>query len=134
MSAAAWSRRVEAICVKSAAKATKAGRKLGRTSAAEGDSKQELAYKTLALTSKLLDPWLDQIEALPKPEGHERDADKFIANMRNVGDLLGKTATAIKQNDETNGKKLVKQLRAQTVSVRSQAQALDIEKCNPPSA
>jgi hypothetical protein len=134
MSAAAWSRRVEAICVKSAVRAAKAGRKLGRKSAAEGDSEQELAYKTLALTSNMLDPWLDQIEALPKPEGRERDANKFVASMRNLGDLLGKTATAVKQNDETNGKKLVKQLRAGTVSVRSQAQALRIEKCNPPSA
>src|SRR3954452_24956197 len=43
MSAAAWSRRVEAICVKSAVKAAKAGRKLGRKSAAEGDCEQELA-------------------------------------------------------------------------------------------
>jgi hypothetical protein len=134
MSAAAWSRRVEAICVTSAEKAAKAGRKLGRKSAAEGDSEQELAYKTLALTSNMLDPWLEKIEALPKPEGRERDANKFIASMRNLGDLLGKTATAIKQNDESNGKKLVKQLRAKTVSVRSQAQALRIEKCNPPSA
>jgi hypothetical protein len=134
MNAAAWSNRVEAICVKSAAKAAKAGKRLGRRSAAAGDSKQELAYKALALTSNLLDPWLDQIEALPKPAGREQDATKFIAGMRNVGDLLGKTATAIKQNDQANGKKLVKQLQAKSVSLRSQARALGIERCNPPSA
>jgi hypothetical protein len=131
MSADAWSKRVEAICVKTEAKASQAGEKLGRKSAAAGDSQQELAYKVLSLTSHMVDPWVDQIEALPKPEGREQDADKFIASMRNVGDLLGETATAIKQNDETNGKKLVKQLQSETVSVRSQARALDIEKCNP---
>jgi hypothetical protein len=47
---------------------------------------------------------------------------------------LGKTSTAIKQNDQTNGRKLVRQLQAKSVSVRSQARALGIEKCNPPSA
>jgi predicted HD phosphohydrolase len=40
--------------------------------------------------------------------------DKFIAGMHDVGDLLGRTATAIKQNDETDGKKLVEQLQAKT--------------------
>ena len=135
MSAAAWSKRVEAICVRSAAKASKAGRELGRRSAAAGDSKRELAYKALAFASSLLDPWLDQIEALPKPEGREQDASTFIASMRNVGVLLDKTSTAIKQNDETNGRKLVRQLQAKTVDARSQARALGIEKCNPtPSA
>jgi hypothetical protein len=134
MSAAAWSKRVEAICVKSAAKASEAGKKLRRRSAAAGDSKQELAYKVLTLTSNALDPWLDQIEALPKPEGREQDANTFIAGMRNVGDLLGRAATAIKQNDQTNGRKLVKQLQAKGVSVGSQARALGIEECNPPSA
>ena len=134
ISAAAWSQRVEAICVRSAAKASKAGEKLGRRSAAAGDSKRELAYKALVFTSNLLDPWLDQIEALPKPEGREQDANKFVASMRDVGDVLRKTATAIKQNDQTNGMKLVQQLKAKTVSVRSQARALGIEKCNPPSA
>lgn len=125
---------VEAICVKSEAKAAKAGKQLGRRSAAAGDSKQELAYKVLALTSNLLDPWLDQIEALPEPEGREQDANEFIASMRNVGDLLGRTATAIKQNDQSTGKKLVKQLQEPSVSVSSQARALGIEQCNPPSA
>jgi hypothetical protein len=134
MSAAAWSQRVEAICVRSAAKASRAGEKLGRRSAAAGDSKREFTYKALVFTSNLLDPWLDQIEALPKPEGHEQDANKFVASMRDVGDVLRKTATAIKQNDQTNGMKLVQQLKAKTVSVRSQARALGIEKCNPPSA
>src|SRR5262245_13445881 len=109
MSAVAWSTRVKAICAKSAAKASKEGKELRRRSAAAGDSKQELAYKVLTSTSNALDPWLDQIEALPKPEGHEQDASKFIASMRNVGDLLGKAATAVKQNDQTGGKKIVKQ-------------------------
>jgi hypothetical protein len=54
--------------------------------------------------------------------------------MRNVGDLLGRTATAIKQNDQSTGKKLVKQLQERSVSVSSQARALGIEQCNPPSA
>ena len=54
--------------------------------------------------------------------------------MRNVGGLLDQTATAIKQNDQTNGKKLLKQLKAKSVSVRSQARALGIEECNPPAA
>jgi hypothetical protein len=133
MSAAAWSKRVEAICVKSAAQASRAGKELGRKSAAAGDSRQEFAYKLLRFESSLLDPWLDQIEALPKPEGREQDANTFVASMRNIGDLLGKSATAIKQNDQANGKKLVKQLRAKAVSARSQARALDIEKCNPPA-
>jgi hypothetical protein len=134
MSAAAWSKRVKAICARSAAAASKAGEKLGRRSAAAGDSKRELAYKALALTSNLLDPWLDRIEALPKPEGREQEASTFIASMRNVGDVLGKTATAIEQNDQTNGRQLVRQLQAKTASVRSQARALGIEQCNPPSA
>jgi hypothetical protein len=134
MSAAAWSTRVKAICARSAAAARKQGEKLGRRSAAAGDSRRELAYKALALTSRLLDPWLDQIEALPKPEGREQDATKFIASMRDVGDVLGKTSTAIKQNDQTNGRQLVRQLQAKTASVRSQARALGIEKCNPPAA
>jgi len=134
MSADAWAKRVETICVTSAAKAARAGKKLRRRSAAAGDSEQELAYKTLALTSDLLDPWLDQIEALPKPQGRDQDATQFITSMRDVGDLLGNTATAIKQNDQANGKKLVKQLKAKTVSVRGQARALGIEECNPPSA
>ena len=134
MSADAWAKRVETICVKSAAKAAEAGKKLHRRSAAAGDSEQELAHKTLALTSDLLDPWLDQIEALPKPQGHDQDATEFITSMRDVGDLLNKTATAIKQDDQANGKKLVKQLKAKSVSARGQARALGIEKCNPPSA
>jgi hypothetical protein len=131
MSAAAWSKRVEAICVKSEAKAFKAGKKLGQKSAADGDSKQELTYKVLALTSKLLDPWVDQIDSLPKPEGREDDANTFVSTMRDVGDLLGKTATAVKDNDAANGKKLVKQLATKTLAARSQAKSLDIEKCNP---
>jgi hypothetical protein len=131
MSATAWSRQVEAICVKSAARASTAGEKLGRRSAAAGDSKQELAYKVLRLQSKLIDPWMDRVEALPKPEGRERDANRFIASMRDIGDLLGRTATAIEQNDRTNGSKLVRQLQAKTVSARDQAKALGIEKCNP---
>jgi hypothetical protein len=134
MSSGAWSNRVEAICVRSAAKAAKAGKELGRRSAAAGDSRQELAYKVLQFEASLLDPWLDQIDSLPKPKGREHAADTFIASMRSIGDLLGKTATAIKQNDEANGKKLVNQLQAKAVSLRSQARALDIEKCNPPSA
>ena len=134
MGAAAWSTRVKAICAKSAAKASKAGEKLRRRSAAAGDSKQELAYKVLTYTSNALDPWLDQIDALPKPEGREQEANKFIASMRNVGDLLGNTATAIKQNDQTTGKRLLNQLKAKSVSVRSQARALGIEECNPPAA
>jgi len=134
MSADAWAKRVETICVKSAAKAAVAGKKLHRRSAAAGDSEQELAHKTLALTSDLLDPWLDQIEALPKPQGHDQDATEFITSMRDVGDLLGKTAAAIKHDDQANGEKLVKQLKAKSVSVRGQARALGIAKCNPPSA
>jgi hypothetical protein len=134
MSASAWSKRVEAICVKSAAKASKAGKELGRRSAAAGDSKQELASKVLRFESSLLHPWIDQIDALPRPRGQEQDANRFIVSMRNVGDLLGKTATAIKQNDQINGKRLVTQLQAKAVSARSQARALGIEKCNPPSA
>ena len=131
MSAAAWSKRVEAICVTAEAKASKAGRQLGRRSAAAGDSKQELTYKILQLESKLVGPWMDKVEALPKPEGREQDASKFVASMRDIGDVLDRTATAIKQNDEANGRKLVKQLQAKTLSVRSQAEALNIEKCNP---
>jgi Tfp pilus assembly protein PilN len=134
MSADAWAKRVETICVQSAAKAAEAGKKLQRRSAAAGDSEQELAHKTLALTSDLLDPWLNQIEALPKPQGCDEDVTEFITSMHDVGDLLGKTATAIKQDNQTNGKKLVKQLKAKSVSVRGQARALGIEKCNPPSA
>jgi hypothetical protein len=72
--------------------------------------------------------------ALPKPEGHERQANKFISDMRSVGDLVGRAATAIKQNDQINGKKLVEQMKAEIVSVRAQARALGIERCNPPSA
>ena len=131
MSAAAWSKQVEAICVNSEAKAAQAGKKLGRWSAAAGDSKQELTYKILQLESKLVDPWMDKIEALPKPEGREQAATKFLATMRDIGDVLARTATAIKRNDETNGKKLLKQLQAKTVSARSQARALGVEKCNP---
>ena len=131
MSAAAWSRRVEAICVKGEAKAFAEGKKLGRRSAQAGDSKQELTYKILQLESRLLGPWVDQIAALRKPEGKEQEADRFIANMRAVGDLLGQTATAIKQDDAANGRKLVKQLQSKTVTTRSQAQSLNIEKCNP---
>jgi hypothetical protein len=131
MSAAAWSKRVEAICVKSEAKAVDAGKRLGRESAAAGDSKQVLTYKILRLESKLLGPWVDQIDALPKPKGQEQAATKFIANMRSVGDLLDRIATAIKQDDAANGKKLVKQLAAKTLGARDQAGSLNIEKCNP---
>ena len=131
MSAAAWSKKVEAICVKSEAKAYKAGKQLGQKSAAAGDSKKELTYKVLALTSKLLGPWVDQIDSLPKPEGKEQQADQFVTTMRDVGDLLGQTSDAIKQDDAANGKKLVKQLATKTLAARSQARALDIEKCNP---
>jgi hypothetical protein len=134
MSAAAWSRKVEAICEKSAAEASKKGNELGRKSAAAGDSRRELAAKTLALTSRLVDPWMDKVEALPKPKGREQAADQFVANMRDVGDLLSRTATAIKQNDEATGKKLVAQLKAKGLTAQRQAQALHIEKCNPPSA
>jgi hypothetical protein len=134
MSAAAWSKRVAAICVRSAAKASKAGRALGRRSAAAGDSKRELTYKILRLESSLLGPWIDEIDALPKPEGRERDASRFIATMRATGDLLRRTATAIQRNDETKGKQLVRQLQAKALSARSDARALGIEKCNPPSA
>ena len=131
MSAAAWSQKVEAICARTEAAATKAGKQLGRRSAAAGDSKQELAYKVLRLQAKLVDPWMDKIEALPKPEGREQAATKFVATMRDIGDVLARTATAIKQNDEANGKELVKQLQTKTLSVRSQARTLNIEKCNP---
>jgi Tfp pilus assembly protein PilN len=93
-----------------------------------------LAYKILQLESSLLPPWIDQIEALPKPKGREQAANEFIASMRDVGDLLAKTATAIKQDDRTTGEKLVKQLQAKAVSARGQARALGIERCNPPSA
>src|SRR5262249_40021266 len=61
-------------------------------------------------------------------------AARRLRRLRSVGDLLGKAAGAIKQNDQTNGRKLVKQLQAKGVSVRSQARALDIEECNPPAA
>ena len=134
MSADAWAKRVETICATSAAKAARRAKKLRRRSAAAGDSEQELGIQTLALTSDLLDPWLDQIEALPKPQGRDQDATEYITSMRDVGDLLGETATAIKQNDQANGKKLVKQLKAKSVSVRGQARALGIEERNPPSA
>jgi hypothetical protein len=51
--------------------------------------------------------------------------------MRSVGDLLGQAAKAIERNDGANGKQLVKQLAAKTLSARSQARSLNIEKCNP---
>jgi hypothetical protein len=131
MTAATWSKQVEAICTTSEKKAFAAGKKLGQKSAKAGDSQQELTYKILGLESKLLGPWIDQIDALPKPAGQEDAANKFIANMRATADLLGKTATAIKDNDETNGKQLLKQLTAKTQATRTQARALHIEKCNP---
>lgn len=131
MSAAAWSKRVEAICVRSEEKATQAGKELGRRSAAAGDSKQELTYKVLRLESQLVGPWVDQIDALPKPEGQEQAAGRFVANMRAVGDLLGRTATAVKQDDAANGKKLLKQLATKTLTARDEARSLNIDKCNP---
>src|SRR5207237_3154992 len=111
------------------AAAFKAGEKLGRRSA--DASKQELAYKTLQLESRLLGPWVDEIDALPRPQGQEQDAGKFIADMRDLADLLGRTATAIKQNDAATGKALVKQITAKTASARSEARPLDIEKGQP---
>ena len=131
MSAAAWSKRVEAICAKTEKQAFSAGKKLGQKSAAAGDSKQELTYKVLKLEAKLLPPWMDKIDALPKPEGKEELAGKFSSTMRNVGDLLDQTADAVKQNDEKNGKKLVKKLAAATIAARGQARQLNISKCNP---
>jgi hypothetical protein len=131
MSAAAWSQRVEAICAKTEKQAFKAGKKLGQKSAQAGDSRKELTYKILKLEAKLLPPWMDKIESLPKPEGKEQAAEKFSSTMRNVGDLLDQTAEAIEQNDETNGKKLVKKLAAATIAARSQARQLNISKCNP---
>jgi hypothetical protein len=131
ISAAEWSKRVEAICAETEAKTFEQGKELGRKSAAAGDSKQELTYKVLQLESKLVDPLMDRVEALPKPKGREQDADEFVAGMRNVGDLLGQTATAIKRNDEANGRKLVKELQTKVFTARRQARALNIEKCNP---
>jgi hypothetical protein len=130
MSAAAWSKQVEAICAKTEKQAFKAGKALGRKSAQAGDSKQELTYKVLKLEAKLLPPWLDKIDALPKPEGKEEQASKFLSTMHDTADLLDQTADAVKNNDATNGKKLVKKLAASTITARTQAKQLNFSKCN----
>jgi K+-transporting ATPase c subunit len=77
---------------------------------------------------------MDKIDAFPKPEGKESQASDFSAGMRKTATLLKKTATAIRDNDETAGKQVTTDLLTEVKATRDQASALGIGKCNPPAA
>src|SRR3954447_3192524 len=116
-----WSRRVEATCEKLRKQAYRAGAAYGRKARAQGLSKAELTAGTLALEAKLSEPWVDKLDAMPRPEGKEQLADAFRADMRRTGDLLDKTADAIRANDEATGRKALSDLQSSVVRTRTEA-------------
>src|SRR4051812_10922281 len=126
MPAAQWSQRVEAICDKASKQAFQAGTRYGRRAKAQGLSKTEFTAGTLLLVAKLTKPWVDKVDAMPRPEGKEQLADDFIGGMRKTAGLLQDTAQALRANDETAGRKAANDLGAAVNETRTQASRLDI--------
>src|SRR3954464_11076432 len=112
ISAASWSAKVTAICKQTEKQAKADGEKLGRKAAQEGDSQQELTGRLMQYISDELPKVQDRIDALPKPEGKEQQAQQFSKEMRKTGAVAGDAAEAIKTNDETKGRKAVTQMVA----------------------
>jgi hypothetical protein len=131
ISAASWSSKVTAICKQSEEQAKADGEQIGRKAQQNGDSQEELTGKLMAYISKELPKIQDKIDALPKPQGKEQQADRFSTEMRKTASVAGDAAEAVKENDATKGKQAVTQMLASVKASRRLAVALDIGSCNP---
>ena len=134
LSARAWSERVSDLCRENQRRARATVRDLEREAEDKSLDEREYTARVLDTSIETTRPLLDELTALPEPEGRERQADRFVELLRDTVPLFGRLSRAIRARDDkaleaTNG-------RIRTLANESQrlARELGVATCIPRGA
>jgi hypothetical protein len=132
MPAAEWAAQVEEICDKGADKAEREAVELMQQAQQEGLSEEEAVAKVLEHGADETTPWLDEIAALPAPEGKERQAKDFDQKMRDLLPEMRAMAEIVRErSDQAELERTSQQILKEVLPVRSLARELNIHACIP---
>ena len=95
-----------------------------------------MAARVLERGAELTEPWLDQIAAMPLPQGKERQAKEFDRRMRDIVPAVNAMADTVRDDDSSQAdlKKASQELLNQALPVRALARDLNIHACIPNNA
>lgn len=129
IAAADWSRQVESLCSKHATRSEREVLKLQKES--EGLSREEFVAKVLDRSAELTKPMIDEVAAMPLPQGKEAQAKRFVASMNNLLPMIERMADVVRDGDEAELKKTTGEMQEETVEARAMARDLAIDECIP---
>lgn len=132
MPAAEWAAQVEEICDKGADKAERESVEMMQEAQREGLSEEEAVAKVLEHGIEETKPWLDEIAALPAPEGKQQQAEDFDQKMRDLLPEMQAMADIVRDgNDQAALEQTSQQILKEVLPVRSLARELNIHACIP---
>ena len=129
ISAQEWSNRVTGLCDENRERAMAAVDEL--QDELEGVSEEERVVRVFDLSVKTSEPLLDELDALPRPEGREEQADRFRQRLRDSLPLLQRGARALRSGNAAEADKTNDQILEIAGETRRLARELDVESCIP---
>jgi hypothetical protein len=131
LTAEAWSERVSGLCEENERRATEAARDLRKAGEAEGLDENEFTARLLDVSVETTRPLLRELEALPDPEGRERQAQRFTKLLRDTLPVFTRLAKAVRANDERALEAQNDRILKLATESRRLARELDIAACIP---
>ena len=130
MPADEWSRQVSEMCDENANQAEREVLKIQQ----EGGSQEEMVARTLERSAELSEPFIEEMAALPPPQGKEDQAQRFVAAMRDILPKVQESADALRANDKDASLRASQELLKAAVPARELARDLNIHACIPRNA
>ena len=131
LSAEAWSERVTGLCEENERRATEAVRDLRKEGEAEALDEREFTARLLDVSVETTRPLLSELEALPAPEGRERQANRFAKLLRDTLPVFTRLAKAVRANDERALEAQNGRILELATESRRLARELDVAACIP---
>lgn len=131
--AAEWSRRAEELCDEMANRAEREVVELQREVENEGGSREEFVARVIERSAALSEPMLDELAALPAPEGKQPQAKRFERELRDLLPTFGEMAEAVRDGDRSAVQRLSQEMLRAAASTRALARDLNIHACIPRS-
>jgi hypothetical protein len=99
----------------------------------EGGSRAEFVAHVIERSAELSEPMLDELAALPAPEGKEPQAKRFERELRDLLPTFEEMAEAVRDSDRSAVQRLSQEMLCAAVSTRALARDLNIHACIPRS-
>jgi hypothetical protein len=130
MPADEWARRVEELCREHSSRVDRESVELLQEVQSEDISHEEMLARVFERSAELTEPMLDEISALPLPEGKEREAKDFDKQMRASQEEVKALANDLRGGDG-DLMRSSQEISDAVLPARASARELNIDACNP---